>query len=164
MELTQGGVFLSLLKEQGGVTRWGKAGDSPFLFPGAQCIFCGKSAFKSNTGFAFRALVLVIDCITNHAETWYLNYCLRFCGSNGLSCVVILLHVTSAGVAVIWGLDWAAKSPMARSHVWCLGMEGRKTGFRGTARTFWLSTMWPQVLLLSMWPSHVVSPCGSCRV
>lgn len=65
-ELTQCSGFLSLVKEQGRVARWGKSGDSPSLVPGAHRIFYGKPAFKSKTVFALRALLLVIDCITNH--------------------------------------------------------------------------------------------------
>lgn len=54
-ELTQCSVFLSLVKEQGGVARWGKSGDSPFLVPGAHCIFCGKPAFKSKNRLCFES-------------------------------------------------------------------------------------------------------------
>lgn len=69
MELTERSVFLSLLEEQGYETCWANAGDSPFLCPGAPYVFCGKPAFKSNTSFTFRALILVLNCVTKHPKT-----------------------------------------------------------------------------------------------
>lgn len=68
MELAEVSVPLSLMKKLEVIMRWGEAGYPPFLFPGAHCILCGEPAFKSNTVFAFRALILVINCITNYPQ------------------------------------------------------------------------------------------------
>ena len=49
----------------------------------------------------------------------------------GLSWAV-LLHVTSEGAAVIWGLHRASVSKTAHSPAWCPGEDGWEVGAGGT--------------------------------
>lgn len=61
-------------------------------------------------------------------KTGRLNDCLWFWGVDELSCVVVHLPMMSAGVTVIWGLDWAAGASglihASGALIWKMGRPG----------------------------------------